>query len=170
MSEKISVSRQGGVLRVAEDLATNRPVRISSYNEEPPGCFMQTFHSPSEIWEKYGRYELLFLDPPAPPKENAVQPLSAEQSRKVQELLQKSGIANPKPHDTHAAPQKTRVVTEATETGHALRGAPSNYMERASEFLKRLQVAREYASKKNQRELDIKIQAITELISEVFGE
>ncbi len=41
--------------------------------------------------------------------------------------------------------------------------------ERAEQFRKRLEVALQYASKKNQRTLDIQIKVVQELIDEVFG-
>jgi hypothetical protein len=39
----------------------------------------------------------------------------------------------------------------------------------AEEFLKRLEVARQYASKKNQAKLDVQIAVVRELLDEVFG-
>lgn len=161
MSDKITVSKQGEIYRVPVDPASMQPIRISAFNEEPPGAFMQTYTSLAELRQVWGNREFIFLEPPAK-KENTVGPLSAELQAKADSIAAKFGLKN----------GPTKTVAVAVETGQVLKPVAMNDDARllhAQEVLKRLETAREYASKKNQKELDIKIQAVKELINEVFN-
>ncbi len=160
MSGKISVSKQGDIYRVPVDPASNQPLHIASYDDEPPGAFMQTYTSLQELHANFPGKEFLFLEPPAR-KEQVVKPLPAHLARKVDDMARK--------HKVDVG--KSRTLAVAEETMEELPYVKPNDDARllhAQEFLKRLTTAREYASKKNQGTLDIKIAAVQELIDEVF--
>jgi hypothetical protein len=137
---------------------------LASHDDEPAGAFMMTFTSLPELRGAFPGREFHFLEKPRPP-EKVVQPLSADLQRKVSDLMQKAGVSSPTP-STHQ-----RTVVHSVETDEELpkAGRSQSSKELSLEILKRLKTAREYASKKNQRELDIKIEAISQLIEEVFG-
>lgn len=169
MSAKISVSKQGDIYRVPVDPTTMQPLHLGSYDDEPVGAFMQTCTSLQELRTMFPGREFNFLQAPAR-TEQAVGPLPNALRAQVDDMARKHGVGQ------GVAP-KTRLVAVAAETMEFIpegvvvgKVHPSNdaRLLHAQEFLKRLTTAREYASKKNQTTLDIKIQAVKELIDEVF--
>lgn len=126
---------------------------------------MQTFVGMPELRASFPGREFQFLEKPKT-AENVVAPLSSEQQNKVRKMMEAAGVSSPP-----TQPSKAVLVPVSVATGQALpvvsKEDDARYLH-AQEFLKRLQMAREYASKKNQRELDIKIAAVTELLGEVF--
>lgn len=160
MSGKISVSKQGDIYRVPVDPASNQPMHLSSYDEEPPGAFMQTYTSFAELCQTFPGREFRFLEAPAR-KEQVVGALPAGLANKVAEIARKHGVGTGK---------TIAVAPEANNEVLPMEVKPNDdaRLLHAQEFLKRLTTAREYASKKNQATLDIKIAAVQELIDEVF--
>jgi hypothetical protein len=165
MQAKVMVAKQGTVYRVAVDPVSGMPMNLSSHADEPAGAFMFTYTDDAELRAAWPGRDLVFLE--APKKaENAVAPLSSQLQRQADQLLEKV-VSTVKGKEAEAWASETNTPLPKPDVGNqTLSGA---YV-RSQEFLKRLETAREYASKKNQRELDVKIAAIKELLSEVFGE
>lgn len=163
MQEKMLVSKNGDIYRVAIDVTSSRPMPIASYDDEPPGAFMYTYNSLQELKAAWPGRDFAFLSPP-PVQERTVEPLSLELSDKVRAIMSKNNLT-PKP-------STGRVEAVAVAMGQTLPSLDRNADVRllhVQEFLKRLETAREYASKKNQATLELKIAVVRELLSEVFG-
>ena len=152
----ILASKQGRVFRVAVDPFTMKSMPISSFDDEPIGAFMMTYTSEGELRQAWPGHEIKFLESPAPPC-NKVESLTLEQQRQVDKMLGPTA--------------KPRVIPVAAHTGELLPLVTPQTDTRlchAEEFLKRLEVAAQYSSKKFQRELEIRIAVVRELINEVF--
>lgn len=149
---KVYVKKQGPICKVFMDLATNTPVVISSFKEEPNTAFPMTFTSVAECQNAFKGRELVFIEKEKkePP---TVDPVAASE---VDKFL-KTGTVKPKPKQTHLSSQAPTT------------GAPP-VKDKVLAFLSKLETANEYASKRNKRILEHKINAVKELIGEVFNE
>jgi hypothetical protein len=77
-------------------------------------------------------------------------------------MLGKEAAVKPSP------PAPTRTVAVAQASGATLEVAATTHKQKAEEFLKRLQTALEYSSKKHEKKLLAQVEAIDALIKEVF--
>ena len=152
---KIYVQRRGNVFRVPMD-TNGRPIPVSSVDDDPPG-FPFTCNSEAELRQLFPGAEFVYLTPKS---NNTVVQRDAEVERQALAMMQKEGIATP--------PTPTRTVAIAADTAAPLQGAELGHKQKAEEFLKRLQTALEYASKKHEKKLQAQVEIIEALIREIF--
>jgi hypothetical protein len=134
-----------------------RPIPVASVDDDPPG-FPFTCTSEAELRSLFPGAEFVYLTPKS---NNTTLSYDANVEREALAMLGKP--SNP--------PTPTRTVAVATTTEGPLKGVEINGLGprgRAEEFLKRLQTALQYASKKHEKKLKDQVEIIEELIREVF--
>jgi hypothetical protein len=136
--------------------SSGRPIPVSSVDDDPPG-FPFTCNSELELRQLFPGAEFVFLTPKS---NNTVVRRDADVEKQALALMQKEGIATP--------PTPTRTVAVAAATAAPLPGAESSHRQKAEEFLKRLQTALEYTSKKHEKKLQAQVEIIEALIKEIF--
>jgi len=154
---KLYVQKRGDVYIVPVDEITGQPLMITSVSDELPG-FPMTFTSLGELKAQFPRSEFEFLQP-VQRNDNRTLIVPDEVKRKAAEFMKAHGITPPAP---------TRTVAVAQATGATLEVAAPSYKQKAEEFLKRLQTALEYSSKKHEKKLQAQVEAIETLIKEIF--
>ena len=155
---KIYVQRRGNVFRIPMD-TSGRPIPVSSVDDDPPG-FPFTCNSELELRQLFPGAEFVFLTPKS---NNTVVQRDAEVERQALAMMQEEGIATPPP-----SPVKVVQVPIATESQRVLEQVALGPKGRAEEFLKRLQTALEYTSKKHEKKLQAQVEIIDALIKEIF--
>lgn len=149
---KIYVQKLGqNLFRVPLD-TLNKPVPVSTHDEMPTGCFPMTLNSEAELRAMFPSAEFIYLTTPT---NNNVIVRDAEISRKAQAILEQL----PTP------PTKTNSVAVAND--EPLLSQPTQ-KQKCEEFLKRLQTALQYTSKKHEKKLQDQIAVVEELIREIF--
>lgn len=154
---KVYVQRRGNVFRVPMD-SNGRPIPVSSVDDDPPG-FPFTCNSEAELRQLFPNAEFVYLTPKS---NNTTVTRDPEVERQALAMLGKEAAATPTP------PAPTRTVAVAQATGATLEVAATTHKQKAEEFLKRLQTALEYSSKKHEKKLLAQVEAIEALIKEVF--
>lgn len=154
---KVYVQRRGNVFRVPMD-TNGRPIPVSSVDDDPPG-FPFTCNSEVELRALFPGAEFVFLTPKS---NNTVVTRDPEVERQALAMLGKEAAAKSSP------PAPTRTVAVAQATGATLEVAAPTHKHKAEEFLKRLQTALEYSSKKHEKKLQAQVEAIETLIKEIF--
>jgi len=150
---KVYVQKLGqSLFRIPMD-SFNRPVPVQSVTEMPDGCFPMTLNSEAELRAHFPSAELIFITAPS---NNTVVHRSPDVAHQVAAILKQSTTTPP-----------TKTVGVAVETGELL-ASSVNSKQKAEEFLKRLQTALQYASKKHAPKLQHQIEIVQELISEIF--
>lgn len=86
---KINIKRSGSVHVCFWDVGGNRPVNITSYEDQPVGGFPLTFNSEHELRSKITGYEFNFIDEVREPQPVASRPIDAD--RQVAQLLRDAG-------------------------------------------------------------------------------
>jgi len=140
------------------------PIPVSSVNDDPPG-FPMTFTSEHELKQAFPGKELIYLTEKQVEKPGLQ--YDPEVERQALAMLGKE--ATPKPPPTQAQRDvKLTTVGIAVESQRILEQTALGPKGRAEEFLKRLQTALQYASKKHEKKLQDQVAIIEELIREVF--
>jgi len=149
---KLMVQKQGTLFTVHLD-SLGRPIPVKSHGESPAGAFPFTCTSINELREKFPGFDYIFLE--APPRKPP--PVIENDEIDASEVALTMQQAIRAPETVRPLPSQPKV-------------APANdaRLRHAEEFLKRLEMAHTYASKKNRRTLDIQISVVRELINEVF--
>lgn len=154
--DKVYVQRRGNVFRVPVDLGTGRPIPVASVNDDPPG-FPMTFTSEQELRSAFPGREFIYLTEKTPEKKTLA----------FDPEIEKQAIAMMRGENLQSPPKPTRSVAIASDT-HEVLQATISHKQKAEEFLKRLQTALQYASKKHEKKLQDQVAIIEELIREVF--
>jgi hypothetical protein len=158
-SNKVYVQKRGNVYCVPMDIATGRAIPVSSYDEEVAG-FPFTCTSETELKMQFPNSEFVFLTEPEQ-KPNVIVPTEAVRQQ-ANVLLKSLGLETP------PTPVKVVQVPIAAESQRILEQVALGPKGKAEEFLKRLQTALQYASKKHEKKLKDQVEIIEELIREVF--
>ena len=151
---KIYVQRRGNVFRIPMD-SNGRPIPVASVDDDPPG-FPFTCTSEAELRQLFPGAEFVYLTPKS---NNTTISYDADVEREALAMMGKQASA-----PTH--PTKTAAV--AVESKQILSSTALSSKQKAEEFLKRLQTALQYASKKHEKKLKDQVEIIEELIREVF--
>ena len=154
--KRMQVKRQGRVI-TAYVTEQGEPLPIPGYEVTPIGGLPQTFFSEKEVTAAFPNFDVEYLTPPERPAPPVVKPVAAEKIRQV------VGHSTPElERRRHSAPapvyedqSKSRVLSLIAKG-------------KAKAFRDKLSTAHKYASKKNQRILTLKLEAVDELIAEVF--
>lgn len=148
---KVYVQRLGqNLFRVPID-SFNKPVPVQSVTDMPDGCFPMTVNSEAELRAMFPQSEFVFL---TAQKNNTVVTKDAEVTKQALAML---GQSTP--------PTKTHSVAVANDIPIA--SNPTS-KQKCEEFLRRLQTALQYASKKHEKKLQDQIAIVEELIRDVF--
>lgn len=132
------------------------PLPVATVDDQPVGGFPFTFTSKRELEAHFPGKNLVMLEEIKKPQQ--VLQYDPEIERQALALL---GQQPP--------PQPKKTVTVAVNnSGDVLPSGTLNAKQKSEEFLKRLQTALQYASKKHQKELQAQVKIIEELINEVF--
>jgi len=132
------------------------PVPVATVDDQPVGAFPFTFTSKRELEAHFPGRNLVML----------------EEKRKTQNVVQydpeieRQALAILGQQSTPST--KKSVVIPVNDRGEVLPSGSLNAKQKAEEFLKRIQTALQYASKKHQKELQAQVKVIEELINEVF--
>lgn len=153
---KIYVQRRGNVFRVPMD-NNGRPIPVTSVDDDPPG-FPFTCTSEAELKMLFPGAEFVYLTQKT---NNTTITYDPEIEKQALAILNKEGKTKTPPN------QQTRTVAVASSTQQELQSSVST-KQKAEEFLKRLQTALQYASKKHEKKLQDQVAIIEELIREVF--
>lgn len=154
-SNKIYVQRRGNVFRIPMD-TNGRPIPVTSVDDDPPG-FPFTCTSEAELRQLFPGAEFVYLTP----KVNNTSILyDPEIEKQALAMLGKEQLPTPP-----TQPTKTKAI--AVLTGEQLSTSIES-KQKAEEFLKRLQTALQYASKKHEKKLKDQVEIIEELLREVF--
>lgn len=156
-ANKVYVQKRGNVLRVPVDLGSGRPIPVSSVNDDPPG-FPMTFTSEHELKAAFPGSEFIFLTEKV--AERPALQYDPEVERQALAMIKSENLPTPP-----TQPTKAKAVAVATEEPLVV---SATHKQRAEEFLKRLQTALQYASKKHEKKLQDQVAIIEELIREVF--
>lgn len=154
--DKVYVQRRGNVFRVPVDLGTGRPIPVASVHDDPPG-FPMTFNSEHELKSAFPGREFVYLTEKVAEKKTLS--YDPEIERQTLAMMQSEKLPTP--------PKPTRAVAVSVDTGEVLQSSVT-HKQKAEEFLKRLQTALQYASKKHEKKLQDQVAIIEELIREVF--
>lgn len=155
---KVYVQKRGNVLRVPVDLGSGQPIPVASVDDDPPG-FPLTFTSERDLRQAFPGRELVFLTEKTVEKPSL--PYDPEVERQALAMMRQEAIPTP-------PTQPTKTVATASWTEEQLTATPMGSKQKAEEFLKRLQTALQYASKKHEKKLQDQVAIIEELIREVF--
>jgi len=147
---KVYIQKLGqSLFRVPMD-SFNRPVPVQSVTDMPDGCFPLTLNSEAELRAHFPSAEFIFLTAKS---NNTVIERDEEISRQAAAMLKQ--------------PLQTKTVSVAVETEEPLL-SNATQKQKCIEFLKRLQTALQYASKKHAPKLQHQIEIVEELIREIF--
>lgn len=151
---KVYVQKRGEIYTVPVDVMTGQHIPVTSVSDDLPG-FPQTFTSMHELKAAFPRAELVMLEPP-PPAE--AKPLVIPHAIKEQAaaFMKAQGLPTP-----------PTIVPVAAETQEPLLSTVTQ-KQKAEEFLKRLQTALQYTSKKHEKKLQAQVEIIETLIREIF--
>lgn len=155
-SNKIYVQRRGNVFRIPMD-TSGRPIPVTSVDDDPPG-FPFTCTSEAELRQLFPGAEFVYLTPKA---NNTSILYDPEIEKQALAMLGKDQLPTP-------PTQPTKTVATASWTAEQLPSTPIGSKQKAEEFLKRLQTALQYASKKHEKKLKDQVEIIEELLREVF--
>ena len=150
----VYVQKRGEVYTV--HLADNGiPLQVATVDDEPVGAFPFTFTSKKELEAHFPGRQFVMLE--AKPGLQQVLKYDPEVEKQALAILGQKTPSTPK-----------TVTIPTNNSGEILSQVSLNYRQKAEEFLKRLQTAQQYASKKHAPKLQHQIEIIEELINEVF--
>lgn len=158
-ANKVYVQKRGNVLRVPVDLGSGQPIPVASVSDDPPG-FPMTFTSEHELKQAFPGREFVFLT------EKTVERPSLAYDPEIEK--QALAMMRQEAVPTKTPPTPTQTVAVAPASGATLEVAASTHKQKAEEFLKRLQTALQYASKKHEKKLQDQVAIIEELIRDIF--
>lgn len=151
-ANKVYVQQRGNVYTVPLDIATGRAIPISSVDDDPPG-FPFTCTSEAELRAQFPGSEFVFL----------------REKEKPQNInIPSQDVKSQAAAMMRASNKEQAIVAVAPESQHVLEQGTLGSKGKAEEFLKRLQTALQYASKKHEKKLQDQVAIIEELIREVF--
>lgn len=151
---KVYIQKLGqSLFRVPMD-SFNRPVPVQSVTDMPDGCFPLTLNSEAELRAHFPSAEFVFLTAKS---NNTVIERDEEISRQAAAMVKQLTPTPP-----------TKTVAIAQESQQVLLQTSLGSKGKAEEFLKRLQTALQYASKKHAPKLQHQIEIVEELIREIF--
>ena len=154
----IYVQKRGEVYTV--HVADNgMPLPVATVDDEPVGAFPFTFTSRKELEAHFPGRHFVMLEA----KTGVQQVVKYDPEIERQALA----ILGQKPPSTQPA-KKGELRAVAVESQEMLAHHALGPRGRAEEFLKRLQTALQYASKKHAPKLQHQIEAVEELINEVY--
>ena len=156
---KIYVQRRGNVFRIPMD-TNGRPIPVASVDDDPPG-FPFTCTSEAELKSLFPGAEFVYLTPKS---NNTTLSYDANVEREALAMMGKQS----NPPTQLQRDVKLTTVGLAVESQRILEQTALGPKGRAEEFLKRLQTALQYASKKHEKKLKDQVEIIEELIREVF--
>lgn len=152
----VYVQKRGEVYTV--HVADNgTPLPVATVDDEPVGAFPFTFTSRKELEAHFPGRQFVMLEAKA----------GVQQILKYDPEIERQALAilGQKPPSN---PPKKSVSISVNQDGEILPQGSINAKQRAEEFLKRLQTALQYASKKHQKDLQAQVKVVEELIDEVF--
>ncbi len=156
--DKVYVQKRGNVYRVPVDLGSGRPIPVSSVHDDPPG-FPMTFNSEHELKAAFPGREFIYLTEKV--AEKKVLGYDPEIERQTLAMMRNENVPTP------PKPTPSKAVPVSVATDEVLVSSATT-KQKAEEFLKRLQTALQYASKKHEKKLQDQVAIIEELIREVF--
>jgi formate dehydrogenase maturation protein FdhE len=158
LGSEIYVQKRGEVYTV--HVADNGlPLPVATVDDEPVGAFPFTFTSKKELEAHFPGRQFVMLEA----KANNSQVLRYDPEIERQALA----ILGQKPTNP-STPQTKSITISTNDSGEVLQQGVLSAKQKAEEFLKRLQTALQYASKKHAPKLQHQIEAVEELINEIF--
>jgi formate dehydrogenase maturation protein FdhE len=158
LGNEVYVQKRGEVYKVhVTDDGT--PLPVATVDDEPVGAFPFTFTSKKELEAHFPNRRFVMLEA----KIGNTQVLRYDPEIERQALA----ILGQKPTNP-SIPQNRSVTIATNDSGEVLQQGLISAKQKAEEFLKRLQTALQYASKKHAPKLQHQIEAVEELINEVF--
>lgn len=151
---KIYVQRRGNVFRIPMD-SNGRPIPVTSVDDDPPG-FPFTCNSEAELKMLFPGAEFVYITPKA---NNSTLGYDPEVEKQALAMMSKEQVPSPPSRPSQMVATATDVAVKSIEISNK---------QKAEEFLKRLQTALQYASKKHEKKLQAQVEIIEELIREVF--
>ncbi|NBU33848.1 hypothetical protein EBZ38_03385 [bacterium] len=142
--------------------SNGRPIPVMSVDDDPPG-FPFTCTSEAELRQLFPGAEFVFLTPKA---NNTSILYDPEIEKQALAMMGKEKV--PTPPTQAQRDVKLTTVGIAAESQRIIEQTALGPRGRAEEFLKRLQTALQYASKKHEKKLKDQVEIIEELIREVF--
>jgi hypothetical protein len=152
-SVKIYAKKKGSVCTVYEDPTSGQIIPVTNYEDTPAG-FPVTFTSVRECQARYPGQEIVFVEPKPTGKQKVLPPLDKENLSPQDKQVLENGLT--------PTPQPKAKLEESVEI------ADSSLKARCEDFVEKLAMAHKYASAKNKRVLAIKLEAVMELIDDVF--
>lgn len=150
----VYVQKRGEVYTV--HVADNgMPLPVATVDDQPVGAFPFTFTSKKELEAHFPGKNLVMLEEKKRP----------QQSLQYDPEIERQALAVLNQQPPPASKTKTIAINEM---GDVLPSGSMNAKQKAEEFLKRLQTALQYASKKHQKDLQAQVRIVEELINEVF--
>lgn len=148
MQPPIHAKKEGNVYTVYVDMATSRALPLASFSDEPAGGFGLTFNSIRELQAHFPGCQIEFV----------------ERARKTPPTLSGEAVLTDQVDSflaskTHT-PQPTKPPTAQPKLGDS--------HTKATAFLRELETALQYASKKHAKTLAIKVEVVRELINAIF--
>ena len=161
---KVYVKKQGQVCKVFLDPSTMKPQPIGDFYDEPAGTIPHTYVTVKECESALRGFDIVYVEKPKKAKKATV---GAVDQAKIDKILNNS--TPEKEADLSGLP-RSGAATAALAQAPApkLKAVPPG-LDLASIYLDKLECARKYASKENQKILDLKIETAKEMIDEVFG-
>lgn len=150
----VYVQKQGEVYTV--QLVNGVPVPVATVDDEPVGAFAFTCTSKKELEATFPGARFVMIE--SKPAQTQTIQHNPEIERQALAILGQQPPSNP----------KRSVTIPVNDRGEILPTGSLSHMQKAEEFLKRLQTALQYASKKHQKELQAQVRIIEELINEVY--
>lgn len=152
---KTSVKKLGDIHIVYMDLVSGKPMKLSSHSDSPEFGFPQTFNSRTELNRAMPGHSFEIFEEAAK-SSPALAKASPEIDAQVAAIL--GGIK----------PTLPLVDKVASITAIAAAPAAKSVEDKAYELINKLQFAAQYASAKNKKDIDLKIDTLTEAFSEIF--
>jgi len=151
LGNSIYVQKRGEVYTVQLEPGGS-PIPVATVDDEPIGAFPYTFNSRQELEAAFPGRNFVILE--NKPKHQTVIAFDPD--------IEKQALAVLK------SPPPSAPTAPVNEHDYALPVGLSIAEQRAEEFLKRLQIALQYASKKHQKVPHIQVNTIRDFINEVF--
>lgn len=152
MQGKTSIKKLGGIHIVYIDLVSGKPMPLSSYQDTPEFGFPQTFNSREELDRSLPGHSFEIF----------------EEAAKSSQSLAK---ASPAIDAQVAAILGGARLKSVPEVARPLRDMPllsKSVEDKAYELINKLKFAAQYANAKNKKEIDLKIDTLTEAFCEIF--
>lgn len=117
MSSKIDVKKSGNVFVVMFDVASNSPLPIANYEDQPVGGFPLTMNGLHELQSKFPGREFRFVEENRPPQPESKPPKDLDQQ--IRSIMRESGEKMSSPSAAGVV-AKAAVVSGSGELDKAL--------------------------------------------------